>query len=346
MSKQTLTISIAMATYNGERYLREQLDSLAAQTYPPAELVVTDDGSKDATLEILEQFAASAPFPVRVFRNEKNLGYGSNFMRAASLCTGDLISFADQDDKWYPEKLASCVRTFQDEQVILCVHSAEMWDGGESITGRCPDYRSSKAYAPDRLYPLQSSYGFAMVFRRALLEVADNQQRLAIVPGEPLMAHDQWIWFLGTVFGKVALISSALVRYRQHGANLFGGVGSNLGQDAKSAVAVRDYEGRGVREARCAEFLEGIAARGGTWSAKATQGAKYLRRCARVSQLRAAIYRQGASLSRRFGAFLHMCVSGAYLSATVRSGRAGQLGPRSPFRAALKDLALGVGRSH
>ena len=82
-----------MATYNGRQHIRRQLDSLAAQTLIPAELVITDDGSDDDTISVVEEFAKNAPFAVKVFRNEARLGYRKNFMRAASLCQSDLIAF-------------------------------------------------------------------------------------------------------------------------------------------------------------------------------------------------------------------------------------------------------------
>src|SRR4051794_37441524 len=107
-----LRISIAMATYNGDRYIREQLDSLARQNLLPFELVVTDDGSSDGTLDILKAFSERAPFPVRIFRNPTRLGYEENFLKAASLCNGDVISFCDQDDIWVDRKLEVCALMF------------------------------------------------------------------------------------------------------------------------------------------------------------------------------------------------------------------------------------------
>ncbi len=92
-----------MATYNGAKYLEEQLASFVVQSQLP--LVVCDDGSADATLEILHRFAHSAPFPVRIVCNDERLGYGDNFLKAASLCEGDWIAFSDQDDVWLPDKL-------------------------------------------------------------------------------------------------------------------------------------------------------------------------------------------------------------------------------------------------
>src|SRR5487761_1087652 len=102
----SLKISVAMCTYNGSRFLPEQLASIAKQTRLPDEMVICDDGSTDSTPEIVEDFARSVPFPVRFFRNPQNLGSTKNFEQAIGLCTGDLIALSDQDDIWLPEKLA------------------------------------------------------------------------------------------------------------------------------------------------------------------------------------------------------------------------------------------------
>src|SRR5213080_381833 len=99
------TLSVALCTYNGAAYLGEQLDSIVAQSRPPDELVVCDDGSTDETVEVLETFLAEAPFPVRLQRNEANLGFVKNFEQAISLCTGDFVALSDQDDVWMPGKL-------------------------------------------------------------------------------------------------------------------------------------------------------------------------------------------------------------------------------------------------
>jgi glycosyltransferase involved in cell wall biosynthesis len=87
------TISIAMATFNGEKFLRDQLNSLSRQTHLPDELVVTDDCSTDQTVTVLKKFQSEAPFVVRLSVNEHRLGYAENFLRAASQCMGDLIAF-------------------------------------------------------------------------------------------------------------------------------------------------------------------------------------------------------------------------------------------------------------
>src|SRR5580698_758538 len=98
-------ISVAMCTYNGERFLQKQLDSITKQTRLPDEMVVCDDKSTDRTVAMVREFRASASWPVQIFENEHNLGSAANFERAIRLCTGDLIALSDQDDIWYPNRL-------------------------------------------------------------------------------------------------------------------------------------------------------------------------------------------------------------------------------------------------
>src|SRR6266700_2789050 len=98
-------ISVVLCTCNGGRYLKEQLESIAQQTRPPAELVVCDDNSSDDTISVLTDFAARAPFPVHVVKNSQRLGSTRNFDQAIGLASGEFIALCDQDDRWAPEKL-------------------------------------------------------------------------------------------------------------------------------------------------------------------------------------------------------------------------------------------------
>src|SRR4051794_13032642 len=107
-----MKFSIAMTTFNGERYLREQLDSLSAQDRLPDELVVCDDGSSDGTLEMVRAFAASSPFEVRLVENDERLGVTGNLEKAISLCDGELIALCDQDDVWRSDKLQRLEQMF------------------------------------------------------------------------------------------------------------------------------------------------------------------------------------------------------------------------------------------
>lgn len=124
-----MRISVALCTYNGERFLRQQLASMADQDRPPDEVVVCDDGSTDETVSILEDFAANGHFPVRIHRNAQNLGSTKNFERAIGLCEGDVIATADQDDRWLPRKLAAIAEIFEKSpDVGLVFSNAELID--------------------------------------------------------------------------------------------------------------------------------------------------------------------------------------------------------------------------
>ena len=118
-----MKISIAMAAFNGAKYLVEQLNSFAHQTRLPDEVVVCDDCSTDTTAEILKVFACTSPFPITVVRNPANLGYTRNFEKAISLCTGDLIFLSDQDDVWYKDKIEKVLTTKNENphvNVLIC----------------------------------------------------------------------------------------------------------------------------------------------------------------------------------------------------------------------------------
>src|SRR5579872_584318 len=142
VARSSMRLSVALCTYNGAAYLPSQLESIAAQERLPDELVATDDCSTDDTLEILEAFAATAPFPVRISRNVANLGFAQNFARAISLCDGDLIALCDQDDVWMPARLGATEAVLaEDADVGLVCSDAELVDAdlrptGETLLGR------------------------------------------------------------------------------------------------------------------------------------------------------------------------------------------------------------------
>jgi glycosyltransferase involved in cell wall biosynthesis len=213
-----LTTSIAMATFNGGQHIRAQLDSLARQTTLPIELVVTDDGSSDDTLAILEDFAKTAPFEVFIHRNDQKLGYKANFLKCANLCRGDLIAFCDQDDVWDAEKLAVTRDRMERSGSLLVYHTFRTFDQDDAIlNGPVMDQATEVGS------PWAKVYGITEVFRRSLLEFndlwADSVDHFS--PAQP-MAHDQWIYFLAHAFDAAEYLPAPLVSYRQHDQNLCG----------------------------------------------------------------------------------------------------------------------------
>jgi glycosyltransferase involved in cell wall biosynthesis len=225
-----LSISIALCTYNGEKYLQEQLDSFLQQTRLPDELVVCDDGSQDATVAILQDFAARAPFPVRLSINPENLGFSKNFERAISLCEGDIIAISDQDDEWLPEKLAKFENVFLNHPEIGFVFcDAMLVDENLNPLGYSVwDYYGFKSnivkyFLPGEfttiLFKRSAIAGAMTAFRAVLREI--------ILPSANNWAYDQWIPFAASIHMGVASLPEKLNKYRQHegqccGVKLFG----------------------------------------------------------------------------------------------------------------------------
>src|SRR4051794_22329155 len=106
------SISVALATYNGMKYVSQQIESIMAQSYLPDEIIVCDDASSDATVEQLHLNQQQFPDRLRIYRNDVNLGYALNFEKAISLCKGEIIVPCDQDDSWLSYKLERIVGVF------------------------------------------------------------------------------------------------------------------------------------------------------------------------------------------------------------------------------------------
>lgn len=205
-----MKISIAMATYNGAKFLQEQLDSFQHQSRLPDELVVCDDGSTDSTLSILESFAAQASFEVRIVRNECNLGYARNFEKALSLCTGDLIFLSDQDDVWFCNKLAEMICVFIDNPEVQVLQADMVLT--DAAMRPTPFTQLGNIVA---LGGSDESFvtGCGTAMRRAWLSVA------LPIPSK-LAAHDNWIHRLASPLGVRQIYPAPLQYYRRHDLNV------------------------------------------------------------------------------------------------------------------------------
>ena len=126
--------SVALCTYNGEKFLKEQLDSILNQTVKVDEIVVCDDGSTDATVSILNSYKEAFPSIFRVYQNEKNLRSVKNFEKAISLCENEIIFLCDQDDVWKPEKVSVFLEKFRENtDVDVFASNAEIVDENDSV---------------------------------------------------------------------------------------------------------------------------------------------------------------------------------------------------------------------
>jgi glycosyltransferase involved in cell wall biosynthesis len=212
-------LSVAMCTYNGARFLREQLESIAAQRRVPDEMVICDDRSTDKSVEILKNFAQRAPFPVSVQLNESNLGSTRNFEKAICACNGEIIALADQDDVWYPSKLErieavfmsrpSVGIVFSDADVIGADHNLLGFRLWQSVNFSAAQRKSiSNGRSTEALLTRNVVTGSTMVFRA--------QYRDLTLPIPKSWVHDEWIALLVSAVSDLAAVDEPLIGYRKH----------------------------------------------------------------------------------------------------------------------------------
>lgn len=217
--KNKPSVSVALATFNGSAYLHDQLESLADQEILPIELVVSDDGSEDETFEIIQDFSKKSSFPVKYFQNPIRLGYGRNFLQAASMCSGTHVAFCDQDDVWLPRKISRIISLLKNSDFDLIAHSAKVVDRNLNWEGaKFPDIPLDAVYthdgSNDHFWP-----GFTLTISRSLLNLV--QAATYSDPHDLKFAHDELICTLARK-RKFFLIAEPLALYRQHENNLIG----------------------------------------------------------------------------------------------------------------------------
>ncbi|OJV12886.1 MAG: family 2 glycosyl transferase [Dyadobacter sp. 50-39] len=203
-------ISIALCTYNGSVFLREQLDSILRQRYTHWELVVVDDSSTDSTRGILEEYA-TRDARISLHYNQQNLGYNKNFEKALGLCRSGLIAICDQDDIWHPEKLEKQVQLIGENNLIY--HDSEFIDPeGQSMNRRISDklnfYRGDK---PEVFLFLNCVSGHSMLVKKEVVQKS--------LPFPADFHYDQWLAFNAACSGSIDFLPQALVKYRQHAGN-------------------------------------------------------------------------------------------------------------------------------
>jgi glycosyltransferase involved in cell wall biosynthesis len=224
MSHLNATISIALCTFNGERFLPLQLASILEQTRPPDEVILCDDGSSDRTVEILEDFAARAPFPVRLIRNPYTLGSTENFIQAISLCTGSLIALSDQDDRWHPTRLEHSERELATHpHASLLFSDADLIDDQGKLLGSKIWANSGftstlqhRLIKGDYLPCVQFRFitGATVMFRTSLRDTC--------FPVGEGWIHDEWLGAATPLFADIHPLLESLIFYRQHASQQIG----------------------------------------------------------------------------------------------------------------------------
>ena len=203
--------SVCMATYNGEAFVRQQLESILFQLGPNDELIVVDDHSTDGTIGVVVDLNDSR---IKVFRNERNLGVLRSFERAISLAKGGIIFLSDQDDIWSHEKVVRVMSVFEKySDVTLVLSDARIIDKeGHEIDKSFFSKRG--AFKPGVFHNfIKNKYlGCVMAFKREMVN------RILPFPVR-IPQHDMWIGLINAVYGRAFYIDMPLVNYRRHGNN-------------------------------------------------------------------------------------------------------------------------------
>ena len=214
-----MTISVAMATYNGERFIEEQLTSILEQTLPPDEIVVCDDSSTDATFHVVEGVLERYAVRSRVFRTSANVGVTRAFEASLGETTGHVVFLADQDDVWYPNKIEAVMNAFEQwPHSWLVIHDIDYCDAGLRPIGQSKLERFAALGRPLDSYVT----GMATAVKRDLLNTAFP------IPKTLTSSHDNWLHWIALATQTRSILHSSLAAHRRHASNATGVRGLNL----------------------------------------------------------------------------------------------------------------------
>ena len=236
-------ISIVMASYNGEKYLRPQLDSLLAQDYPSLEIICVDDASTDDTWALLMSYQAKDA-RIKIIQQSANQGYIATFEKGIHAATGDLIALADQDDIWISSKISKLFDALG--QASLVYSDSELINAqGEKMGQKMSQIKKQIAYNSPLMYTFGAwAPGHSMLFKRDILATA--------LPFSNWVTHDYLLGFAATCHQGINYLPISLVLYRQHETNA---IGADLTKSKKN------YQSSQERNHRICERLKILAER-------------------------------------------------------------------------------------
>jgi glycosyltransferase involved in cell wall biosynthesis len=204
-------ISVCMATYNGARWIEQQLESVLAQLDEDDEVVVVDDASSDATVHNIKAIDDAR---IRLFANERNLGVNRSFERALFLARGRVLFLCDQDDVWFDGKVRRVMQGFEERPDVTLVQSdARIIDAAGLDVGRTY-FGASLPFEPGVLRNIVRCRFLGC----ALAVKAEIRDRFIPFPAK-IPGHDMWIGIVNELYGKTLFISEPLIGYRRHGNN-------------------------------------------------------------------------------------------------------------------------------
>jgi glycosyltransferase involved in cell wall biosynthesis len=202
-------VSVVVCTYNGEKFLPQQLNSLISQTYANLEIIISDDHSSDDTVKIAASFQKRDP-RIRIHVNESNLGFNKNFEQAFDLSTGDFIAVCDQDDIWKPNKIKDMMSLFKEETVLVYCQSVRFRNEVPNIE----KYSKRKLFTGNdirKLMYFNNIYGHNIIFKKELLQYAK--------PFPENVVYDWWLTIVAATFGTINGTENVYTFHRWHTSN-------------------------------------------------------------------------------------------------------------------------------
>ncbi len=202
-------VSVAMCTYNGEKYIKEQLDSILGQSYGNLEIIITDDGSRDATVSIIQRYREKDD-RIKLYENEQNLGFVKNFEKAIGLCGGEYIALADQDDIWKKDKIKTFVNGIGEN--VLIYSDAILIDGASNPIGKeliRPTNNLVKGACNKAFLLANCMSGNTLMFKKELVA------HILPIP-QTISFHDIWIAFVASTYATITFTEEAQTYYRRY----------------------------------------------------------------------------------------------------------------------------------
>ena len=213
-------VDVLLATYNGEKYLREQIDSILNQTYKDIRLIISDDCSKDNTRKILKEYEEKDD-RVKVYYQEKNLGYVRNFEFLLEKVENDLYMLSDQDDVWLEEKIEKSVKKLEEDNSDLVFCDLEIVDKDLKIIDSS-FWKAMKLDKKIRKYidSYKMEYLYNCITGCTILSKKEFLKEILPIPKtSKYLIHDHWISLMVLLKGKVTFLDESCIKYRQHGDN-------------------------------------------------------------------------------------------------------------------------------
>ena len=215
-------ISVCLASYNGEKYIKEQLESILPQLDEKDEVIISDDRSSDDTVDTIRSLEDSR---IKIIYNQNEKGYSKNFENAINSATGDIIFLCDQDDVWMPNKVQIMLMALQNADLAISDAMITNENLTSTLGSHFTQYKTKRGFINNLL---KTRYiGACMAFRKTMLSKV-----LPFPKNQKLCAHDYWIANIGELYYKTQLVDTPLIKYRRHGSNA-----SNGGETSKNSLS-------------------------------------------------------------------------------------------------------------